>query len=88
MSEHTRLGYSKLCLCCLQLLDKLKETVAVPDFVQETITRCAESRDAACLHELKTTVLVHGKKILHEVLFGGSIPQAFHQNAFMQFRAI
>ena len=65
-----------------QLVGKLGVTPAIPDFVQKTLEKCAKSREEVCIKELGATV-ASGKKILHEVLFGGGIPQAYLQNTFM-----
>lgn len=65
-----------------QLLQKLDVSPRLPNNLATALERCVSARDQICLEELK----VHrerGKKILTAVLYGGSIPQEFAQNAFL-----
>ena len=65
-----------------QLLLKLGAKEELPEYIWEPLEQCAEARDDVCLSKLKTSVKL-GKKMLHEVLFGGCIPTSHSNNGFL-----
>ena len=65
-----------------QLIKKLQGSIDVPDFVLETIQRCAEHRNIICEEDMETSIK-EGKHVLHEVLFGAVVPACYAHVGFL-----
>ena len=65
-----------------QLIKKLQGSIDVPDFVLETIQRCAEHGNIICEEDMETSIK-EGKHVLHEVLFGAVVPACYAHVGFL-----
>ena len=65
-----------------QLVRRLDVAAHVPQSVLDILRRCANDRSGICADELKVSTR-QGKVILHEMLFGGSVPPDRATNSFL-----